>query len=147
WRQGFRDQAKKEFKKLKKNPLFVAGLMLYWGEGDGKIENSLVRLANTDPKMIQIFIKFLLRVCCTSVEKIKISITLYPDLSEKECKKFWIKTLKIPGSQFFKTQYIQGKHPTKRLSHGICSLVVCSRGLKEKIFTWLNLYKEELINN
>src|SRR5688572_23770642 len=29
-----RQEARKEFKFLKYNPLFIAGLMLYWGEGD-----------------------------------------------------------------------------------------------------------------
>jgi len=144
WRQTFRNQAKKEFNKLKRNPLFIAGLMLYWGEGDSKMENSLVRLSNTDSEMIRIFSKFLKKICCVPMEKIKISLVLYPDLNNRICIKFWSEKSGIPQSQFFKTQVIYGKHPTKKLSYGICNIIVSSRGLKEKIFTWLNLYKNEL---
>jgi len=145
WRQGFRDQANSEFQKLKNNELFIVGLMLYWGEGDSKIENSLVRLANIDPKMIIIFINFLQEICLVPTNKIKISIISYFDIDDDKCKNFWSKTLNIPQSQFFKIQHIRGQHPTKRLSYGICNVIVCSRALKEKIFTWLELYKDELI--
>ncbi len=32
WREGARQEARCEFKHLAKNPLFISGLMLYWGE-------------------------------------------------------------------------------------------------------------------
>lgn len=55
WREKFRKKARKEFVELKENPLFIAGLMLYWGEGDSKPKNGLVRLGNTEPEMINVF--------------------------------------------------------------------------------------------
>src|SRR3989344_43603 len=39
WRQEHRDKAAYQFPLLKKNPLFLAGLMLYWGEGDSLMKN------------------------------------------------------------------------------------------------------------
>src|SRR3989338_868791 len=35
-----REGAEKSFRRFANDPLFVAGLMLYWGEGDSKLENS-----------------------------------------------------------------------------------------------------------
>ena len=35
-------EAINEFPLLKDNPLFIAGVMLYWGEGDKKIENGSI---------------------------------------------------------------------------------------------------------
>jgi len=72
------------------------------------------------------------------------TLILYPDLNENQCKKFWVKVSGISRNQFYKTQFIKGRHPTRRISHGICNLYVASRELKEKIFTWIKLYQQEL---
>lgn len=145
WREEHRQRARKEFPYLKKNPLFLAGLMLYWGEGDSKIENGLVRLSNTDPMMIKIIFLFLKNVCRIPEEKVKATLILYPDLDENKCKNLWSKTSGISKNRFYKTQFIYGRHPTRRLSYGICNIYVSSRELKEKIFVWLKLYQQELI--
>jgi len=144
-RKQYRKDAKKEFPILKLNPLFLAGLMLYWGEGDSKIENCMVRISNTDPNMIKIFSRFLQKICRVPKEKIKIALILYPDLNEKNCKIFWSKYSGIPIKRSGKTQFIHGKHPTKRLSYGICNICLASRELKEKLFVWLKLYQQELM--
>lgn len=143
WREEARQQAEKEFPSLKKNPLLLAGLMLYWAEGDGKMENSLVRLSNITPEIIKIFSLFLQNICQVPQEKIKITLILYPDLKENQCKNFWSKASGISKNQFYKTQFIKGRHPTRRISHGICNVYVASRELKEKIFTWIKLYQQE----
>ncbi|RLG12026.1 hypothetical protein DRN69_07125 [Candidatus Pacearchaeota archaeon] len=145
WRKEARQQAVKEFPRLKKNFLFLAGLMLYWGEGDSKMENSVVRLSNTDPMMIKIFSYFLQKICLVTIEKIRLQMILYPDLNEGVCKKFWSEAAVIPESQFYKTQFIQGKHPTRRLTYGICIIRTGGRQLKEKIYTWIKLYQQELM--
>ncbi|PIY96753.1 MAG: hypothetical protein COY66_03120 [Candidatus Kerfeldbacteria bacterium CG_4_10_14_0_8_um_filter_42_10] len=140
WREQARIQARKNFVKLKNNPLFIAGVMLYWGEGDSKIENSIVRLSNTNPQLIKMFSLFLQKTCGVPKEKIKIALILYPDLNEGKCHQFWSQVTNIPSTQFRKTQYIKGRHPTKRLTNGICMVNVSSRELKEKIFVWIEKF-------
>lgn len=144
WREKYRQEAREEYKKLKDSPLFISGIMLYWGEGDSKLENSLVRIANSDPEMIRMFCSFLKKIARIPDNKIRLSLVLYPDLDDIECKRFWMKRSKIKDVIFHKTQYIKGKHPTKRLSYGICTVLVCSRALKEKIFIWLKMLKEDI---
>ncbi len=144
WREEHRQEARKEFPKLKNNPLFISGIMLYWGEGDSVLKNCIVSLANTDPEMIRIFSAFLQKICRTPKEKIRIFLNLYPDLNDDICKKFWSKISGIPTEQFTKTQFIEGRHPTKRLEYGVCHIRLSSRGLKEKIFVWLKLYQKKL---
>lgn len=135
WREQFRISATKEFDTLKENPLFWAGIMLYWGEGDSDIKNP-IRLSNVSPEIIRLFIKFLIHICKAPKEKIKISLIIYPDLNEQSCKKFWIRQVKLSKKNFYKTQIIYGKHPTKKLKYGICNVIVISRGLKEKLQQW-----------
>ena len=138
------NEAKKEFPLLIKKALFVAGLMLYWGEGDKVLKNGLVRLSNSDPELIRVFYLFLRNVILIPKEKIFIKLILYPDLEDKIHRKSWSNKLNIPLSQFKKTVVILGKHPTKRLSFGICSIEISSRKIKEKIITWLDLYQKSI---
>lgn len=140
WREGHRIRAIKEFPKLKNDPLFLAGVMLYWSEGDNGIRGGNARLTNTDPRMVKTFINFGLKVCKIPKEKIKIGLILYPDIKEKRCKTLWSKYLDIPENQFHKTQFIKGYHPTKRLANGICMVRIGGVEVKEKIKTWINLF-------
>src|SRR3989344_8749851 len=78
----YQNEAKKEFPSLIKKPLFIAGLMLYWGEGDKVLKNCLVRLSNSDPELIKVFYLFLWNVILIPKEKIFIKLILYPELED-----------------------------------------------------------------
>lgn len=137
--QSYRDNAEKEFERLKNNPLFLAGIMLYWGEGEKTPKRSRVKLTNSDPMMIRLFYLFLKDCIRIPKEKICAWLLLYPDLKDEMQKNFWNKATGIPLSQFKNSIYIKGRHPTKRLSYGVCNIYVSSREFKEKIMTWLDL--------
>lgn len=143
WREAARQEARRDFPKLSKNPLFIAGIMLYWGEGDSVLSNSSIRITNTDPRMLQLFVLFLTNICFVPLEKLRATIILYPDLREDICITYWSHAIGIPQVQFSTTQYIKGRHPTRRLSYGICQIVYGSRLLKEKIYVWLDLFHQQ----
>lgn len=145
WHETCREKAVKEFSSLKNSPLFISGLMLYWGEGDKNIKNCVTRITNSEPEMIKIFCLFLKKVGVAE-NKIYSSLLLYPDLLDEPQKKFWSRTTGLSLNNFKKSRYIRGRHPTRRLSYGVCSIAVNSRELKEKIFKWLELYRQELLN-
>jgi hypothetical protein len=138
-RAKYREEAEKEFNKYFRDKLFVSGLMIYAGEGDSKIANSIVRIANTDWRMIDIFLRFIQNICKVDKSKIRLALTLYPDLNDNECKLFWSDKTGVSLSRFHKTQFIKGHHPTNRLKNGVCSAIVCSREIKEKISVWIDL--------
>lgn len=139
WREEARSEARKDFEALAQNPLFVAGIMLYWGEGDSKPANPL-RLSNSDPRMISVYVEFLKDILRIPAEKIRIGLILYPDLSDESCRAFWAKTARLRQGNFVKTQVIYGRHPTKRLEHGVCMVVVGSRQYKIKVLEWIDLF-------
>src|SRR3989338_8507048 len=142
--EAHRQEAIKEFAVLKNDPLFLAGVMLYWGEGEKQPKSSQVRLANSEPEMIKIFYLFLTKVLKIHPDKIFAWLLLYPDLVDSVQKNFWSKASNIPLDNFKKSIYIKGRHPTKRLSYGVCTVVVSSRALKERILKWLELYQSYL---
>lgn len=140
-----RSEAMEDFEILKYNPLFIAGIMLYWGEGD-KATKSKVRLVNTDPEMIKLFVFFLKKVCNIPVEKICVSLLTYPDIDDEANRQYWSEVSGIAPGKFLKSILIRGRHKTKRLGHGVCSVYVSSTYFKVKVLEWLKLLPEELMN-
>jgi hypothetical protein len=144
--EEYRESGKRKFEILKDNPIFLAAIMLYWGEGDKNPKLSRLKLANTDPLMIRVFYLFLKDIIMVPKEKICLWLLLYPDLVDDMQKNFWSKAIGIPIQYFKKSIYIKGKHPTKRLSYGVCSIYVQSRELKEKMIVWIELYQKKLLS-
>lgn len=140
-----RFEAEREFESLKYNPIFIAGLMLYFGEGD-KVTKNAVRLSNTDPELIKLYVFFLIKVCNVPENKIKGNILLYPDLSEEECLKYWSFVSGVPAENFIKSTQIMGRHKTNRLKYGVCIIVVSSAYLKVKFLRWLEYLPLALMN-
>ncbi len=143
---NYRRQARKEFPSLADNPFFGPGLVIYWGEGDKRLSNSIVRISNTDHRILKIFASFLKFSCKVSPDKIRVWLLLYPDLVESKCKEYWSKELKIPAEQFTKAHFITGKEKQRKIRYGVCSIQVYSRELKEKIIEWIDLYSKKLEN-
>lgn len=147
WRlkhEEYRTAASREFIKLKDDPLFLAGIMLYWGEGEKQRKSSVVRLSNSEPEMIKIFNLFLIKSLKISPDKVYSWLLLYPDLVDTVQKNFWSKATGIPKENFKKSIYIKGRHSKKRLSYGVGTVAVNSRALKERMLTWLELYQNYL---
>jgi transcriptional regulator with XRE-family HTH domain len=136
-------KALEELQEYRNNPLFIAGISLYWGEGD-KLTRNQTRLTNTDPEMIKIFMAFLFEICKVPRDKIRIALFIYSDLDESECKKFWSE---VTGIQtFHKTQILPSRHKTKKLPFGVCTVVVSNTILKKKINIWIDQLPKIVLN-
>lgn len=144
--QIYRERGTEEFEALKDDSLFLAGVMLYWGEGEKTLKQSRIKLANSDPMMIRVFYRFLKETLKVPEDKIKVWLLLYPDLIDNTQKTFWSKATGIPLSHFKGSIYIKGRSPNRRFSYGVCNISVQSRELKEKIMTWLDLWQRRLIS-
>lgn len=145
--EQYRTEAELEFEQKKTNPLFVAGVMLYWGEGGKTLKYNKVSLSNSDPGMLKIFYKFLHKTLEIPRENIFAWLLLYPDLNDEIQKRFWSKIIGIPLQQFKKSITIVGRHPTKRLSNGVCYITVQSSKLLWKLTRWIELYQETILDN
>lgn len=81
--------------------LMGLGIGLFWGEGN-KRSKSTIRLGNTDPKLIRAFMNFLRNIYNIDKNKIRCGLQVFSDTSPGIAKRYWIKELKIPASQFYK---------------------------------------------
>jgi hypothetical protein len=143
WREEARIEAERDFTALSRSRLFVTGIMLYWAEGDSNPKNPL-RFTNTDPRMISLYVRFLTDTLSIPPYKLRVALVVYPDLSKTKCTAFWSKVTALPHAQFYKPQVIKGRSTKKRLPNGICSIVLGSRQMKEKVIKWIDLLSKNL---
>ena len=88
-------------KNLEDAKLFGLGVGLYWGEGT-KADTGSVRLGNSDPAIIRIFIKFLVKFFNIDKNDLRFHLHTFTDIDIEEAKNYWKKELKIEESQFNK---------------------------------------------
>ena len=120
---------------LSMKELEIAGLFLYWGEGQKRI-NSAVAISNTDPQVIRFGLYWLNQVLIIPVEKICVYLHLYSDMDIDMELEYWVKELNLPLAQFKKPYIKRSLRSTidhKGFGHGTCNLVVNNVLLKEKI--------------
>jgi len=135
--------AETEYKHYKKDPLFVAGLMLYVGEGDNT-HRRLIRIANARIDVHKIFLRFAVEFLGVPKDKVRFWILLYPDLSEEKCMRKWSKELSLPYQQFYKNQVIPGKSQKRTLHLGVGNTIIGSTVLKYKLNRWIELATKDL---
>lgn len=89
--------------------LYLIGLALYWAEGSKK--RGRVRLCNSDPRLINIYIVWLER--CLNVKRsnltCRVSMNEEHKYRQEEIEKHWSEVVGIPRSQFTKTTLIQAR--------------------------------------
>lgn len=127
-----REIAKAEIGSLTERDLLMFGLGLYLGEGAKT--HGIVRVVNSDPRVIKCAVAWFLALGVTR-EQFSARIFIYPDNNPKESMEFWSKITGIPASQFQKT-YIDIRTDKKKkklgkLPFGTFHLSVRSGGRKE----------------
>jgi len=127
---------------LSNRELFIAGLLLYWGEGT-KCRRDGLSISNNDPSVIRFFIYWLKKSLAIPKKKIRILLHLYNDMNINNELNYWSKILRIPLRQFNRS-YIK-KTPSTRINHkggfghGTCNVRINSVPLAEKIFMSLKV--------
>lgn len=143
-----RQQAKKDLGSLSKRDIFMLGIGLYMGEGSKT--GDMIRIINSNQKIISFAILWFKEVCNLKNDNFKIRLHVYPDNDIDQCLKFWSKETSIPIGQFQKTQVDTRKNKKKsnqgKLPYGTAHLSIVSNGKKEfgvflarRIRAWMEL--------
>lgn len=93
----------KRLSKISEDAFFVAGLMLYLGEGD-KSHYAQISLSNTDPKIIKFFIKWMIDFLGIAKEDMRVQLHLYENMDIENEKRFWKNELGFSEIQFYKSE-------------------------------------------
>lgn len=142
--EEMKKEAAEEFEKYKNSPVFIGGLMLYLGEGNKSMNDGHIKICNTDPFVLKIFMKFLIMFCGINVEKMRFWLLCYPDNDIEKCLNWWSESIKLNRNQFYKTQVIQGRHKEKKLLYGVGNIMITSAFLKTKVLKWIELMSSHL---
>ena len=126
-------QARKDIRSLKKRDIFMLGIGLYTGEGSKT--GDIVRIINSDSRIIKFAIRWFMEACSVKKDNFRIRLHLYPDNDIKNCLKYWSKVTSIPLSQFQRVQIDlrtdKKKVNRRKLPYGTAHLSVKSNGRKD----------------
>ncbi|HEV3478635.1 MAG TPA: hypothetical protein VG144_04210 [Gaiellaceae bacterium] len=127
------------------DPMFVAGIMLFWAEG-AKARNE-VAIVNSDSELVRFFVRFLRRYYRVPDERFRVACNLFADhvARQRQIERFWLDTLELPSSCLRKSMInVYSKYSQKkrkgRLPYGTCKLVVCDTAVVQSIYGAIQEY-------
>lgn len=142
--KNYYEAQKTKWLPISKKEEFIAGLFLYWGEGNKSSRNS-ISINNTDPAVIKFSLYWLTRCLGVPKEKIKVQLHLYSDMDIEEGLNFWSKELALKKYQFSKP-YIKKTNKIdidqKGFGYGTCGIMVHDTVLKENILMAMKAFSD-----
>lgn len=128
--------------------LWLLGIALYWAEGSKEKEDrpgSGVKFSNSDPKMINLFIRWLINCCGVNRNKIYFQIYIHEIYRNRliRVKKYWANSTGFTMKDFCNVYFKRHNAKTKRknrgdLYNGLLRVNVrASSGLNRKITGWV----------
>jgi DNA-binding transcriptional MerR regulator len=135
-----KEKAKLEIISLTENEFKLAGLMLYWAEGN---KTEFVGFSNSEPKIVRFMVEWFKRVCGVPIRKIKAYLNLHSGQNENQIKKFWTNVTGLSISQFGKS-YIKKEgtgHRKNILYNGTIRINIYNSNLLHKILGWIEAIK------
>jgi predicted transcriptional regulator len=143
-RQIIFDKAKEDYASISREELKLIGIILYLGEG-GKTSRGMARLANSDPLVIKIMMRFFREICNVEEKKFRAFIHTFIHADVEKTEKYWSKITGIPRGQFFKTYTkpsAASLQKRNKLPFGTLDIYVCDTRLFLTITGWMEKIKE-----
>ena len=122
--------------------LLAAGLLLYWAEGKKGGEG--VHIGNLDPRLLQLFARFLREVCQIREDRLRVRAQVYHKFSSTAARRYWSRTLRIPPSRVHVYRHTdpRSKFCQQWSPYGIAILEFNSKKLKAWMSEALEQYLE-----
>ena len=131
-------EAKDVFSKYAHEPLFHAGIAMYWAEG-AKTSNRWM-LINTDADVIVMMIKWLKKYCQVDSRDVHYRLFIHRPYADGRCEAWWQSKLEVSVEQFLKTVYKDTVHKTKQKSgHQGCLRIEVVKS--KRLFFFMKVFK------
>jgi len=151
--KNLRELGRQESIKLLSNPLFLAGVSLYWAEGykQGAFGSKWksIDFANSDPEMIKLMLLFFTSFFDLKKSEIKIQIMLHDLNGADSAINFWHKLTRIPKENFIRTcsslSRASLQKRNKKLQYGTIHLRVNNVKYFFRLIGWIDGLKDKLI--
>lgn len=146
--QEIYNKYQKRFAKLSKDTFFIAGLILYLGEGD-KRDYNRIGLSNTDPKIIKFFNKWIMDFFNIKRDEIKVQLHLYENMDVEKEKEFWRNELGLQENQLYKPSIRKLKKASfsykESYRHGTCAIYVLGVEKKRELMMAIQAFLNKAI--
>jgi hypothetical protein len=126
--------------------LYGLGLGLYWGEGT-KANNYSIRLGNTDPDLIVMFISFLETFFSIPKKELRFGIQIFSDMAPEQVLRFWCIKLKVSASQFMKTVVTKKRNKgsySRKIEHGVLTIYFHNTRARNIIFSLIEKMRKSV---
>ena len=143
--EAIKAKARSEVARLSQNPLWVAGLMLYWAEG-AKAHH--VAFSNSDPALVRFMAQWFRNICRVPEKKFRVQLHLHSGQDEVAVKTFWSAWLKIPLTQFHKV-YVKPEgtgHRKNILYRGTIRLRINDKNLLHQLLGWMQAFERHYVS-
>ena len=122
--------------------LLLVGLALFWSEGSKAIKGS-VQLANLDHRMLQLFVKFLRKICKISEDRLRLYVRVYKKFNREKAKSYWSRKLKMSPKRISVYPHTDGRSKADKQwsKYGIGTLQFHNI----KLWEWLNTSIEDYL--
>ena len=121
--QKIHTEARSDINSLTERELWLMGIMLYWAEGSKEKEGYPglgVQFTNSDPHMIQLFLKWLVEICDTKKDDIVLDIFLHENSKNNigKVRQYWISVTGLSAKHFPYAYFKKSKIKTLRVNTG-----------------------------
>ena len=124
--------------------LKIAGLMLYCCEGSFK--GSGIDFANSDPKIVALFLMFLRKICGVAEKRLSVYLYAFSNQDINKLKFFWKKTTNIPLSQFSRPYIRKVKNDSnEKMKYGLVKIRYYDKKLLKVLECWFSNYYNKLL--
>jgi hypothetical protein len=141
-----REQARAEMPQLLDEPLWIAGTVLYWGEGFKAQQQ--VGMSNSDPAALRLFIRWV-RTYVKDDAEFVCKLNLHYNNDEPAARHAWAEMLGMADIRFYRT-FIKPEgtgHRKNHLAHGVCQVSMRRSGDSwHRIAEWIDALKGEWAN-
>ncbi|HBM45538.1 MAG: hypothetical protein UT05_C0010G0030 [Parcubacteria group bacterium GW2011_GWF2_38_76] len=139
-------RATSTFARYKNEPLFIAGVLLYWAEGTKK--DTVFSFINSDPSMVKMMLKWIKKYLGKTENDMRIRLFIHKIYSHENCENYWSKIINIPKDKFKKTIYKANVHLEKKNPNYKGCLRICVGGVEElrKTLYWQKLAEEYILS-
>ena len=121
--ERIRADAREEAATLVSDPLWLAGTVMYWAEGNKRHRD--FAMTNTDPAVLRLFTVWVRRFLDPEPDFV-LSLHLHDSNDEAAARQYWREELSLPEADFWKTFWKRPGtgHRTNRHSAGVCRVRV-----------------------
>jgi hypothetical protein len=139
------EEAKREIGDISKRDLWLAGIAMYWGEGNKSDEQ--VSITNSDPNLVRFMMRWFREICHVPEDRFRVEIHLYPDSDVKQAEQYWSEVTGLPLSQFYDARIDRRRNKMRKkkrsLPYGTVHIRIlgggpyCGRALHRRIMGWI----------